>query len=218
MIFMLKSVLCVLAILVATHVSIAQRVAGYSIDNDESDPYEDKTYLMYALNYLNNNVYLGRKDSFLVPYITPYAGYHLETGFYAREQLSFTSAGPNGTHLDLVTLEGGYDHSFSEHFVGGVNLDKFFYNKNSINVRANIKGAASIYAQFVNNWIEPQVNLDVNLNGNTTDYVSALALDHDFSWAHYQWHLMPAFILNLGTQHYYDEYFTNRIEKKARSR
>lgn len=195
--------------------AVAQRIVP-DIDEDGNDPYDELGYFMYGFNYLSNNVYLGRKDTSVIPYYSPYIGYHLKDGLYAKGMLSFTSA--DGFHQDLATLEAGYDHSFNDHFNGGLNIDKFFYNKNSISIRANTTASGGINGQYTNNVIEPTASFDVNINRRSTDYVAALALDHDFLLAQRKLHIIPTVLINAGTQHYLDEYYVNRINKKEKTK
>lgn len=211
--FMKKSLSFALSVLL-TCPAIAQRVTGFNLNTDDDDPYEKKSYCMYGINYLSNNVYLGRKDSVKIPYTSPYIGYHFKSGFYGKAMISYTSH--NKAHIDLTTLEAGYDHNFSDHLNAGVNLDKFFYSKKSTSIRSNTTGGLSVYGQYTNDWIEPQINLDANKNKNSTDWVTGIVLDHDFSAAGGHWHIIPAFTMNSGTQHYYDEYFTDRYNKKGK--
>jgi len=209
---MRQVIFCTLALLLFSRTTIAQR-AFY--EDDEDDPYEHKSYFMYGLNYLSNNVYLGRKDTVVIPYYSPYVGYHLKNGLYAKGMLSFTPA--KGTHLDLTTLEIGYDHSFGDHFNGGINLDKLYYNKNSLNIRSSTKGYGGIYGQYSNDWVEPQLSFDINKNKNSTDYVTNFTLDHDFKLPDGKSHIIPLMATNIGTQHYYDEYFITRLTKKDKT-
>jgi len=169
---------------------------------------------MFGLNYLSNNVYLGRKDTALLPYISPYIGYHDKNGLYAKAMSSYA---PTQHVLDLFTIEAGYDHSFGEHLNAGANLNKFFYNKNSTSIRSSTKGSASIYSQYTNDWIEPQVNFDANLNKKSTDYALGIQLDHNFSLANKMLNIIPAAGMNSGTQHYYDEYFIARLTKNDKT-
>jgi len=180
--------------------------------NDEDDPYESQSYFMVGMNYLSNNVYLGRKDTVVIPYYTPYIGYHFQSGIYANALVSYTTA--KGGIIDLTTLEAGYNHSFGDHFNGGLDIDKFFYNKNSLSVRANTKGSGGVYGQYNNNIIEPQLSFDVNLNSNSKDYVIGLLFDHDFELLNRAMHIAPSIGMMSGTQNYYDEYFINRLNKK----
>ena len=180
------------------------------------DPYEDKGFFMAGLNYINDNVYLGRKDTFVIPYYTPYLGYKLQNGLYAKALASYTTAGTTG-HIDLATIEAGYDHSFGEHFNAGVNAEKFFYNKNSISIKSNTTACIGIDAQYTNGIIEPSMLFDINFNKKSQDYVFGLALDHDFGLAQDKLHIIPAITMNAGTQNYVDEFLTNRANKKDKT-
>ena len=42
-------------------------------------------------------------------------------------------------------------------------------------------------------------------------------VDHDISLADNLVHIIPAIAMNLGTQHYYDEYFINRLTKNDKT-
>ena len=182
--------------------------------DDEEDPMEKKMYFMAGLDYLSNNVYLGRKDTIAVPYYTPYAGVHFKNGIYGKVSAAYTDAG--GGHIDLTTLEAGWDHSWGN-INGGINAERFFYNKNSLSVRANTKSCVGADAQYNNDIIEPQVVFDLNFNKSSTDKVLGLELDHNFSAVHNKVHIIPAIILNSGTQHYYDDFYINRLEKQDKT-
>ncbi len=206
---MTRGLFCIIALLFFSQTTFSQTLFN---KDDDDDPYEHLSYFMYGLNYVSNNVYLGRKDSIVIPYYSPYVGYHFKNGLYAKGMMSFTSA--NGRHLDLTTIEIGYDRNFGEHFNGGINIDKYYFHKNSLSVWANTKGFASINGQYTNDWIEPQITFDANVNKNSTDYVTNITLDHDFKLADKKLHIIPAIATNIGTKHYYDEYFINRLTKK----
>lgn len=212
---MKKLFLCIAMLFAYIHPSFSQRVTGNDDGDDGDDPYDTKSYFMFGFNYLSNNVYLGRKDTSVIPYYSPYIGYHFKNGLYAKAMTSFTTTG--GTHLDLTTFEAGYDHNFGEHFNGGLNLDKFYYNKNSLSVRAGTKGSAGINGQYNNNWLEPQVTFDLDFNKKSTDYVLGLLLDHDFSLASHTLDIIPTAGVNYGTRHFYDDYFINRFKKNDKT-
>ena len=194
--------------------TFAQRVTGANTDDDDNDdPYETLSYFMSGLNYLSNNVYLGRKDTLVIPYISPYIGYHYKSGLYAKAMVSYD---PGKGRIDLLTLEAGYDHSFGDHFNGGLNLDKLYYNKNTTSIRANTNGSAGLYGQYANDWLEPQVDFNADFN-KKTDYVLALHLDHNFKIAGNTLNIIPTVTMNAGTQHYLDEYFINRLTKRDKT-
>ena len=202
-----------LVMLCITKAATAQH--DFMQDDEVDDPYEHASYLMYGLNYLSNNVYLGRKDSLVIPYYNPYIGYHFDNGLYAKGMLSFTPA--KNRHLDLTTIEAGYEHSFGEHINGGINVDKLFYNKNSTNIKANTSGYAGIYAQYSNDIIEPQIAFDASFNKKSTDFVMNITLDHNFKFINNKLNIIPIVAMNMGTQHYYDEYFLARFVKNDKA-
>jgi hypothetical protein len=190
----------------------AQRVTGTD-GEEQDDPYEKLSYFMYGLNYLSNNVYLGRKDTTVLPYISPYIGYHHKSGLYTKVMASYA---PTKSLVDLVTIEAGYEHSFGDHFNTGINVDKFFYNKKTTSIRGNTKGSAGIYGQYSNDWIEPQASFNLDFN-KKTDFALNLQLDHDFKLVNNTMDIVPGIAMNAGTQHYYDEYFINRLAKKDKA-
>ncbi len=200
---------CLFGLLFLNNVSFAQA------DDDDDDPYESKSYLMGGLNYLSNNVFMGRHDSVVVPYITPYLGYHHASGVYAKALLAYAN-GKNNNRIDNFTLDLGYEHSFGN-LNSGINAEKYFYNKNSRSVRANVAFSASAYAQYANKIVQPQVAIDFNKNKNSSDYYIGLSLDHEFKMLDTRLKLIPTFTFNLGTQNYYDEYFKARALKNDKT-
>ena len=51
-------------------------------DRDNSDP--AKSYFSSGTNYQTDNVYLGRKDSATIPYLSPRLGYYYKSGLFAE--------------------------------------------------------------------------------------------------------------------------------------
>jgi hypothetical protein len=205
---------CVIALFLSLPLMAQQALPD--IDEDGNDPYEQLSYFCYGFNYLSNNVYLGRKDTSVIPYYSPYIGYHLKDGLYAKALVSFTS--DNGTHADLATLEAGWEHTFNEHFIAAINADRFIYNKNSLSIRANTKGSVGAGGQYTNDYIEPTLYVDVDFNNKSTDYVTSFMLDHDFQLADKKLNIFPAVLVNIGTQRYLDEYYVTRINKKEKTK
>src|SRR5579883_1873354 len=91
---------------------------------------ENGSYFSAGVNYVSNNVYLGRKDSVTIPYISPYVEYHNKTGIYGNLMASYLPVSINGRSpdFDLLTLEGGYMHDFfDDHLSGILYFDKYWY-------------------------------------------------------------------------------------------
>ncbi|MCW3123271.1 MAG: hypothetical protein JWQ38_2763 [Flavipsychrobacter sp.] len=205
--------LCVLLFVLFTGSITAQPVTGINND-DNDDPYENMHYFMFGANYLSDNVYVGRKDSARSPYYSPYMGYHLKNGLYAKVTASYSG---NKRRVDLLTLEAGYEHTFGEHLNTGATIDKFFYNKNTNTIRGNTRASTGIYGQYSNNWVQPMVCFDVNLDKKKADYVVGIVLDHDFKLLDKTLHIIPAATLNAGTQHFYDDYLLGKLLKSDKT-
>lgn len=210
---MRKRTLLIIFVFLLPNFILAQKSNNSYQPDEDDDPYDQLSYFFAGLNYLSNNVYLGRKDSVAIPYIIPYIGYHLSNGLYAKAMASYTSAGSSG-HIDLFTLEAGYNHSFSKNINAGFSAEKYFYNKNSISVRANSSGYFGIDGQFTNDYVEPSAQLGMVFNKNTKDYVLGIAIDHNFSMNEGKFSIIPTITVFSGTQNYYDEYFLARAKKK----
>ena len=180
-------------------------------DNEPSaDEYEDVSHIALGLNYISNNVYLGRKDSVRIPYTSPYFEYRAQSGFFAKTMVSYTTEPKN--HIDLLTLQGGFEHSFGD-LNTSISADKYFYSKKSSSVRASITGSMGVYASYDNDWVTPMVSADI-LFGTLNDYIVGTALDHEFSMAHDQLTIRPTITLFAGTQNYYDQYFIGKGQGK----
>ena len=179
----------------------------------EEDPYDELTYLQTGVNYLSDNVYLGRKDSAKLPYISPYVGYHLHSGLYFKGTVSYNPAKKTG-HFDLATIEAGYDRTFGteDNILAGGYINKNFYYKNSKGIKAAIKESGGIYCERKDGIIEPQISIDVNY-GKRADYVAGLMLDHHFRLADSKLDVIPAFTFYAGSEYFYEQYIINRLKK-----
>ena len=192
-----------------------QRNGLYYLDKQyEEDPYDELTYFYSGGNYRSNNVYLGRKDSVKLPYISPFIGYQLHNGLYAKATASYalTKTG----HFDLLALEAGYDRNLGRHILTGIWVEKYFYQRNSPSVKAAIKESGTIYCQYKNKKVEPTISITINHN-NSTDFVVGAGLGHNFRFISNTLNLIPAITFYAGSQHYYDEYFINRALKQDKS-
>lgn len=165
----------------------------------------EKSFGKASLNFINNDVYSGRKDSLTTPYLTPSIGYYDKSGFYIEGSASYLVRSGSG-RFDVFTIGAGYDHMFGNLELG-ISGEKYFYNSSSTNVSAEIKGdfSASISYDlgFLRPWISPGISL-----GKKTDYSVSMGLDHSFYVDN--WDITPTFSLNAETRNFYASYFGNR--------
>ena len=208
---MKKWLVLVLSVLFLAH-SYGQGGLYYLENEYNEDPFDELTYYAAGFNYLSNNVYLGRKDSTRLPYLSPYIGYNLHNGLYARATISYAPVKKTG-HFDVLTLEAGYDHSFGKHVLTGISIEKYFYYKKSPGIRASTKDNISLYCMYKNETIEPQFTFAVN-QGKSSDVVTGLSFDHNFRFVDNTLNVFPTVAFNMGSQHYYNDYFMAKLLKK----
>jgi len=174
----------------------------------------EKSYWQAAVNYKSDNVYLGRRDSVALPYITPSFGYYNKSGLYFNSSFSYIPVSGE-SRIDLVTLEAGYTYS-SKNFSTEWSVSKEFYSAQSYNVNAEVKARMDGYLSYDLGFIEPSLQVGVNF-ANNPDFGIGLGLEHSFSAAKDKLEIAPAFLVNLATQNYYADYFNKRRYSQNRN-
>jgi hypothetical protein len=161
-----------------------------------------KSGLVVGIKYLSNNVYLGRVDSANIMYLSPSIGYYHKSGLHIGASLAYQlDAGVN--KIDAVTLDAGYDFKITDNFSGGLSIEKYFYDLNSMSlnsvndlgVNSNLSYDFSIFA------VSAGAGLAFN---DKTDVITELEINHSFELGKLV--VEPALKLNAGTQNYYNAY------------
>jgi hypothetical protein len=176
------------------------------VKHDQKDSTK-KSYLKAGISYLSDNVYLGRRDSVSVPYISPSLGYYHKSGLYFNSSFSYIPVSGE-MRIDLITLEGGYTYSTKKLNVE-ISVSKEFYSSQSYNVNSEVKGRADSYLSYDLGFIEPSLQAGVNFASNP-DFGIGLGLEHSFSTAEDKLEISPSFLANVATQNYYADYYKNR--------
>ncbi len=181
-----------------------------SVAQDEKKPEKEKSHGEASLGFENNSVYYGRKDSLTTPYLTPVLGYHDQSGFYIEGSISYLLRSGD-SRVDLTSIGAGYDFSVGN-FNGGIAAEKYFYNGNSTNVRAEVKGDLSVTLGYDFGFIETSLQPGINF-ANKSDYWLGWGVDHHFSLADDKLDIGPSFLLNGSTRNFYNSYFGKRKYK-----
>jgi hypothetical protein len=173
------------------------------------------SYWQASLNYLSDNVYMGRRDSARIPYIVPSFGYYDKSGVYLNGSLSYLPT-PGSQRIDLVTLEGGYSLILDD-LEAQISATKYFYNSKSTNVRSEITGSLAIDAAYDLKVIKPVLQAVLNF-GIRTDYALSLGIEHSFYALDDDLDITPSFMVNSSTQNYYEAYYNRRRYNGKRRR
>ena len=164
-----------------------------------------------GVSYLSDNVYLGRKDSVKIPYLTPTIGYYHKSGLFISASASYLST---EKRIDAYNLEGGY--SFSKRkWDGEISVGKSFYNDQSYSVKSEVSGSATAYISYDANWIKPSLGGSLDF-GSTTDYGATFGIEHTFYTLNGNMDITPTLMANASTQNYYDNYYKKRKYAKTR--
>ncbi len=65
------------------------------------------SYVMADVSYINDAVFMGRRDSIAAPYIFPSIGYYDTSGFFADASASYLT-GSEANRVDLFLISAGY--------------------------------------------------------------------------------------------------------------
>ena len=175
---------------------------------------EKESYFKADLNYLNDLVYLGRKDSIAVPYVTATLGYYHKSGFYVSGALSYL---PSSTQskIDLITVDAGYDYTINDVFSGSVYGEKYFYNKSSNSIKSDISGV--IDGSLTADLSAIQLGVDAGISfASKTDFTTTLSASHLFSFGEEKqgFSLNPSFNVNFSTLNFYEGLTNKKFGKK----
>ncbi|MHA4810814.1 hypothetical protein ACX0G9_22090 [Flavitalea flava] len=189
-------------------------IPGTSIkDSADTKKKPRHSHFEAELSYVNDNVYLGRKDSVAIPYMSPRIGFFHKGGFFADLALGYMT-GSGETRIDMTALDAGYAFE-AGNYEGSLTATKYWYNNNSTNVRAEMKGTIGYSNAYDFGFIKPTMELSLNI-GNKSDFAGAFGLSHSFYVLNDNLEFTPTFTANASTQNYYSDYYKKRRYSKAR--
>ncbi len=180
---------------------------GLKAQKNEYSTTAAKSYWQTSINYLSNGVYLGRKDSLNLPYITPTISYFNKSGLYLSGSISYLNSSTH-SQIDLFELETGYVFTANK-LEGSVSFYKDFYNTKSYGVKSETNGSLNGSLDYDLGFIKPSLQADMTF-GTKTDYSAGLRLEHTFYTANDHLEITPSFSLFASTQNYYSSYYNNR--------
>lgn len=184
---------------------------------DTSGP--KKAFFKIGVNYLNNNVYLGRTDTVSTPGISPNITYSLKSGIYFSGSVDFIT-NRKKNKLDGGNVEAGYNYTIGQNMEGGVSFTKLFYNSTSTQVSSSLSSVINAYADYdIAGIITPGIsaNYQINKSGLSNDILLNPGISHDFTIAnllvaHDEIQISPQAGLNAGSQHFFGGY----LERKSK--
>jgi len=182
-----------------------------------------KAFFRFGIDYVNNNVYMGRTDTTTTPVITPNVKYAFKSGIYLSGSLDYI---PNRKtkKLDGGDLGLGYDFDINDDLSGSVSYTKLFFSATSTQVNSAISSIINGNLDYdVADIVTASVSLDYNINkqGIDNDIAFNFGLSHDFIAEGIFGDkdillVSPMAALNSGTQNFYDGYLVRKKIKNVK--
>ena len=169
------------------------------------------SYILTDVSYLNDNIFMGRRDSIAAPYIFPSIGYYDKSGVFVDFSASYlTSSGES--RFDLFLLSAGYLFT-SNNWSGGVSGNGYFFNDESYNVQSEMTASINGLLSYDFKAIEISLLVSSSFNsGSTNDIFGEVQLGRAFYLASNNFLIRPAIALGAGTQNLYEAYYqSNRL-------
>ena len=183
--------------------------------SDNPDKADKTASFKFGINYLSNNVFMGRADTVKTAVILPELKYTFKNGIYLSAGIDYI---PNRLKdkLDGGSAAVGYDYDITDDLSGSVSFTKLFYNANSTQIGSSINSTITAGLDYnIADIITPSLSVDYNFikQGLGNDIFVNAGLAHDFATEGIFSDkdlviISPTIAANFGTQNFYDAYLT----------
>ena len=172
---------------------------------------KDESYVLIDVSYINDAVFMGRRDSIAAPYIFPSIGYFDKSGFFVDASASYL-VGSEKNRVDLFLGSLGY-MSHTENLNGGISGTAYFFNEDSYNVKSSVVADISGFLSYDFKVLEFSLLASTYFNdGSSADIFTGLTLNRVFFSNDQQFLINPTIAVYAGSQHFYQEYYsTSRL-------
>mgnify|MGYP001819687115 CR=1 FL=1 len=172
---------------------------------------KEGSYILTDISYINDAVFMGRRDSIAAPYIFPSIGYYDKSGFFVDASASYL-VGSEENRVDLVLASLGY-LTTGEKLGGGISGTAYFFNGDSYTVKSEIVADISGFLSYDFEVLKISFLASTYFNdGSSADIFTGLMLDRIFYGNDKNFLIGPSIALYAGSQYFYQEYYrTSRL-------
>ena len=172
------------------------------------------SYFKLDASYLTNSVYLGRKDSLTLPYITPALSYYHKSGLYASVYVGFLNS-KETKQVDYYSFDLGYEFKITDNMTANVYGDKTFNNDSSNRVNGDINGRLNANLTYDFNVVELSSEFNTYFSAKT-DFAFFSSINHAFYLGKEdrQWTINPTALVNFSTLNFYEGYTSGKVGRK----
>ncbi len=164
------------------------------------------SHLELNVVYESNDVSNGRKDSSVIPLVTPKISYIFKSGFQVDLSVGYNVHDPS-PQVNQYTLDGSY--SFNPgNYSGSATLSGFIYSKYSGSTTSEQKGSLAYSNSYSFSFMQPGLNLTWTFGNHIPDYQASPSLQQQFNIGNFN--ITPTATMNAATQNSYNSYYQNR--------
>lgn len=171
----------------------------------------ENSYFLMDLSYINDAIFMGRRDSITAPYILPSIGYYDKSGLFMDISASYLT-NSDEQRVDLFLATAGYLFE-SKKWSGGAASTVYFYNEDSYNVQSEVVADITGILSYDLKAIELSVYASSYFNKSSSpDIFLGFMADHTFYEFNNALLITPRISLFIGSQYFYEEYYsTSRL-------
>ena len=179
--------------------------------SDTTKPAADSTaptpsHLQVNLTWQSNDVNNGRKDSTVIPLITPEISYIFKSGFEIDLSVGYNTHEPS-PQVNQYTLDGSYNFN-PGNYSGTVTLSGFIYSNLSPSTTSEERGSLEYSNSYTFPFIQPGVNFTWTFGNHIPDYQVSPSLQQAFNIGNLS--ITPTVTMNAATQNSYNAYYQSR--------
>ena len=168
---------------------------------------DNQSYLLTDISYINDAIFMGRRDSIAAPYIFPSIGYYDESGFFTDVSASYLTSSDE-SRFDLFMISAGYMFD-AKKWSGGISGTLYFFSEDSNNVQSETVGDITGMLGYDLDAFEVTLTASSYFNKESSaDFFAGLMLDRTFYAADNSLLITPSLALYAGSQYFYQEYYT----------
>lgn len=171
----------------------------------------EESYFLTDLSYMNDAVFMGRRDSVAAPYLLPSIGYYDKSGLFLDVSASYLTS-PEEQRVDLFLATVGFLFN-AKNWRGEISGTAYFYNEDSYNVQSEVVGDITGILSYDLKALELSVYASTYFNNSgSPDIFLGFLADHTFYSCNRSLLITPRASLFAGSQYFYQEYYsTSRL-------
>ncbi|WP_228237502.1 hypothetical protein [Allomuricauda sp. M10] len=168
---------------------------------------EEESYVLVDLSYMNDAIFMGRRDSIAAPYLLPSIGYYDKSGLFFDATASYLTSSAE-QRVDLFYISGGYLFD-GKKWSGGLSGTAYFYNQDSYNVQSEVVADITGLLSYDLKLLELSVYASSYFNKNSSpDLFLGFMVDKPIYAMNRKLLIDPKFSVFAGSQYFYQEYYT----------